>query len=48
MFIGRFELDAAEVLCDDTDLTEAEVIELIVGLAEKSVLFREEQGGRVR
>jgi non-specific serine/threonine protein kinase len=48
VFIGGFELDAAQAVCADTELVGADVTELIVGLVEKSVLIREEQAGRVR
>lgn len=45
VFVGGFELDAAEAVCAGSDL---DAVELIIGLVEKSVLLREEQAGRVR
>jgi predicted ATPase/DNA-binding CsgD family transcriptional regulator len=48
VFAGDFELEAAEGICEDTQLAGENVVDLIVGLVEKSVLVREEYSGVIR
>ncbi|MFI7669996.1 protein kinase [Nocardia sp. NPDC049526] len=47
VFAGGFELDAAEQVCG-TDLTEAELLDALGALVDKSILIREETDGPVR
>ncbi|MFD9889580.1 ATP-binding protein [Amycolatopsis sp. NPDC059027] len=48
VFSGSFELDAAEYVCAGDGVEEAEVLDLIDGLLDKSVLIREDHGSGVR
>jgi len=41
VFVGGFELDAAEGICADDRLAADEVLELVAGLAAKSILIAE-------
>jgi DNA-binding CsgD family transcriptional regulator len=45
MFAGGFELDAVEGVCADEHLPEAELLELVAGLVDKSILARDDVGG---
>jgi predicted ATPase/DNA-binding NarL/FixJ family response regulator len=45
VFAGGFELDAVERVCADDALPRADVLELVTGLAEKSILIRQDVGG---
>jgi len=47
VFAGGFDLPAADHVCAGDGLT-ARVLELVICLVDKSVLIREEHGGRVR
>ncbi|WP_431952248.1 protein kinase domain-containing protein [Nocardia lijiangensis] len=47
VFSGGFELDAAEQACD-TLLTEAELLDALTALVDKSILIREETDGTIR
>jgi predicted ATPase len=48
VFAGGFELDAVEGVCVDEYLPEAEVVELVAGLVDKSILVRDDgRDGRV-
>jgi len=44
VFVGGCELDAIEGICTDQRLPEAELLEVLAGLVEKSVLIRDEDG----
>ncbi|WP_344423608.1 ATP-binding protein [Amycolatopsis minnesotensis] len=48
VFSGSFDLDAAERVCDGGDLPTDEVLEVVDGLLDKSILLREEHAGSVR
>jgi predicted ATPase/DNA-binding CsgD family transcriptional regulator len=48
VFSGGFDLDAAEEVCSGPDLPELEVLNLIAGLVDKSILTRYEHGRRSR
>ncbi|GAA0939886.1 ATP-binding protein [Nonomuraea longicatena] len=45
VFAGSFDLAAAEAVCHDAALPAGRVVELLVGLVDKSVLLRQEGGG---
>ncbi|MGW4771861.1 protein kinase domain-containing protein [Nocardia sp. NPDC004278] len=47
VFSGGFELDAAEQVCS-TILTEAELLDALSALVDKSILIREETDGTIR
>ncbi|MEU6674075.1 BTAD domain-containing putative transcriptional regulator [Streptomyces sp. NPDC046925] len=47
-FTGTFDLETAEAVCAGDDLPAKEVLDLIDGLVDKSVLIREESEGCVR
>ncbi|MET8878085.1 LuxR C-terminal-related transcriptional regulator [Nocardia sp. NPDC004604] len=47
VFSGGFELDAAEQVCG-TILTEAELLDALSALVDKSILIREETDGTIR
>ncbi|WP_280188716.1 MULTISPECIES: protein kinase domain-containing protein [Nocardia] len=47
VFAGGCELDAAEQVCG-TDLTEAELLDALSALVDKSILIREETDGTIR
>ena len=42
VFAGGFELDAVEGICADEDLPEADLLELVAGLVDKSILVRDD------
>jgi len=44
VFTGGFPLEAAEVVCAGEGIEEADVLDLVDGLLEKSVLMREDDG----
>ncbi len=48
VFAGGFAADAAEAVCAGDGLARDEVFDTLTGLVEKSVLVREEAGGRTR
>ena len=48
VFVGGFELDAAEGVCGGPDLPVTDIADLLSSLLEKSVLIREERGSYVR
>ncbi|MGG7101727.1 ATP-binding protein [Rhodococcus sp. 24CO] len=47
VFSGGFDLDAVEGVCGQ-DMSSTEVIDIVTGLVEKSILIREESDGVVR
>nr|WP_233364141.1 LuxR C-terminal-related transcriptional regulator [Rhodococcus globerulus] len=47
VFSGGFDLDAAEGVCGQ-DMSSTEVLDIVTGLVEKSILIREESDGVVR
>lgn len=48
VFAGGLDLEAAEAVCSGDGIDANEVLDLVVGLVEKSVLLREEHGEAVR
>ena len=48
VFAGDFDLAAAEAVCADADLPAADLIDLLTGLVDKSLLMGERRGGRMR
>ncbi|GAA5112550.1 LuxR C-terminal-related transcriptional regulator [Haloechinothrix salitolerans] len=48
VFSGSFDLDAAEQVCSGDGLASAEVLDVIDGLLDKSILLRDERDGEVR
>ena len=44
VFVGGFSLEAAEVVCAGDGIDETDVLDLVDGLMEKSVLVREDDG----
>ncbi len=46
VFAGGFDLEAAEAVCADDDLPREDVMDLVTGLIDKSVLLREDHAGR--
>ncbi|WP_349239918.1 tetratricopeptide repeat protein [Streptomyces sp. CC219B] len=48
VFVGGFDLAAAEAVCAGESLDAAHVLDAVAGLVDKSVLVREERGGQVR
>ncbi|MFG2002958.1 ATP-binding protein [Spirillospora sp. NPDC048911] len=48
VFADGLDLDAAEVVCAGDGIDRDEIIDLVAGLVDKSVLIREEQPSRVR
>jgi predicted ATPase/DNA-binding NarL/FixJ family response regulator len=52
MFAGGFELDAVEEICADDELPAAELLDLVAGLVDKSILVcdkvRDDQGETAR
>ncbi|MET9022956.1 LuxR C-terminal-related transcriptional regulator [Actinopolymorpha sp. NPDC004070] len=48
VFVNGFDLDAAEAVCADDDLPREDVMDLVTGLIDKSVLIREDHAGRAR
>ena len=45
VFIGGFELDAVEGVCADEKLPIEELLEVVAGLVDKSILVRDDSGG---
>lgn len=48
VFPGSFDLDAVEAVCAFDGLAREEILDLVAGLADKSVLFRDEHRQRAR
>ncbi|WP_188189938.1 ATP-binding protein [Nonomuraea sp. SYSU D8015] len=48
VFTGSLDLEAAEAVCAGDGIARNEIVGLVVGLTEKSVLIKEEQPGGVR
>jgi predicted ATPase/DNA-binding CsgD family transcriptional regulator len=48
VFVGSFDLEAAEHVCADERLRRGSLLDLVAGLVEKSVLMREEHDSGVR
>lgn len=50
VFCGAFDLDAAEHVCSGTGIADEDVLELVAGLVEKSILIRadHDRGGAAR
>ncbi|SBT88424.1 Predicted ATPase [Streptomyces sp. DI166] len=48
VFVGGFDLAAAEAVCGGEGLGATDVLDAVAGLVDKSVLVREERGGQVR
>ncbi|GAA2760309.1 ATP-binding protein [Actinopolymorpha rutila] len=48
VFANGFDLDAAESVCAGDDLPREDVMDLVTGLIDKSVLLREDQAARAR
>ncbi|MFC0112118.1 ATP-binding protein [Kibdelosporangium aridum] len=44
VFAGGFDLDAAEAVCSGNDIDRDQVLELLAGLVDKSILTREDRG----
>jgi predicted ATPase/DNA-binding CsgD family transcriptional regulator len=45
VFVGGFELDAVEGVCADEKLPAAELLDVVAGLVEKSILVRDDTDG---
>ncbi|MFD0163608.1 LuxR C-terminal-related transcriptional regulator [Streptomyces decoyicus] len=48
VFCGGFDLEAAEEVCTDDGLPRGEILDVVTGLVNKSILIREEHRGQVR
>ncbi|MEV0701048.1 NB-ARC domain-containing protein [Saccharopolyspora sp. NPDC050389] len=48
VFAADFDLETAEAVCADEVLLPEDVLELVVGLVDKSVLSRQDRAGRTR
>ncbi len=48
VFVGGFETDAVVAICADDDLPAGELANLVVALADKSIIAREDVGGGSR
>jgi predicted ATPase/DNA-binding CsgD family transcriptional regulator len=48
VFAGSFELDAVEGVCSGGDIAGAEMVDLVSGLVDKSIVVRQERGTVVR
>ncbi|MCA2220703.1 ATP-binding protein [Nonomuraea aurantiaca] len=48
VFAGTLDLEAAEAVCSGDGISREEVIDLVMGLVDKSVFLREEHGRGVR
>ena len=44
VFAGSFELDAVEAVCSGGDIAGAEMVDLVSGLVDKSIVVRQERG----
>jgi predicted ATPase/DNA-binding CsgD family transcriptional regulator len=45
VFVGGFELDAVEGVCADGKLAVEELLDVVAGLVDKSILIRDDAGG---
>jgi predicted ATPase/DNA-binding CsgD family transcriptional regulator len=45
VFVGGFELDAVEGICDDEALPAADILDVLSGLVDKSIVDRVDRGG---
>ncbi len=48
VFAGGFEVDAVEGICADQHLPEADLVDLVTGLVDKSILVRAGRAGHTR
>ncbi|MBA2947351.1 ATP-binding protein [Streptomyces himalayensis] len=48
VFAGAFDLEAAEEVCSGDGIARDDVLDLVAGLVDKSILIRQEQAERVR
>jgi non-specific serine/threonine protein kinase len=48
VFAGGFQLDAVEDICADETLPEADLLDLVAGLVDKSILVRDDRSGPAR
>ncbi|WP_343887051.1 ATP-binding protein, partial [Actinoallomurus spadix] len=48
VFSGGLDLEAAETVCAGDGIAREDILELVIGLVDKSVLLREEHSGTVR
>lgn len=48
VFAGDLDLEAAEAVCSGDGIDRDEVLDLVCGLVDKSILIREEHGSRAR
>ncbi|OAH12724.1 ATP-binding protein [Streptomyces jeddahensis] len=48
VFAGSFDLEAAEEVCSGDGIARDDVLDLVAGLVDKSILVRQEEGDRVR
>jgi predicted ATPase/DNA-binding CsgD family transcriptional regulator len=48
VFAGGFDLEAAEAVCVGDDLGDRDVLDLVTGLVDKSILVADHRGGRTR
>ncbi|MEU8106119.1 LuxR C-terminal-related transcriptional regulator [Nonomuraea muscovyensis] len=48
VFAGGLDLDGAEAVCAGDGIAREDVLDLVSGLVDKSILLREEHGSRVR
>ncbi|MGY5124225.1 ATP-binding protein [Streptomyces nigrescens] len=48
VFRGGFDLEAAEEVCTDDGLSQGEILDVVTGLVDKSILIREDHRDHVR
>nr|WP_176440085.1 LuxR C-terminal-related transcriptional regulator [Haloechinothrix alba] len=48
VFAGEFELDAVEGVCQDDQMASADIVDVVEGLLDKSIVVREERDSRIR
>ncbi|BDH13047.1 LuxR family transcriptional regulator [Streptomyces hygroscopicus] len=48
VFCGGFDLEAAEEVCTGDGLSRGEILDVVTGLVDKSILIREDHGDQVR
>ncbi|WP_190812860.1 ATP-binding protein [Saccharopolyspora pogona] len=48
VFADSFDLDGAEAVCADENLTQTSVLDALAGLVDKSILIRDDRGGQAR
>ncbi|MCX5208355.1 NB-ARC domain-containing protein [Kitasatospora sp. NBC_00240] len=48
VFAGSFDMDAAEAVCSGDGIAPSQVVDLMAGLLDKSVLIRQDTGSQVR